>query len=189
MDIPQTSFTGHTFYECHNVLPQNLIKETLAQIDTNKLEVAKALSTEEFDISDYRSSKIQWLHADSWVGGICHNLMMIANQRFFYYDINQWIDGIQITIYEEGDFYEWHTDGVLYPLNVPIDRKLSMSLLLNDDYEGGEIEFQLLPTKRTFKPKAGEGIIFPSWMPHRVLPITKGKRISLVAWLSGPAWR
>ena len=54
--------------------------------------------------------------------------------------------------------------------------------LLNDDYEGGELEFF---QKTKIKPKQGECLIFPSvfLFPHEVLPITSGTRYSFAVWI------
>jgi PKHD-type hydroxylase len=70
-----------------------------------------------------------------------------------------------------------------------IQRKLSIVLALSDktDYEGGE--FKLMPhgvNPNIFKFSKGDLIAFPSWVPHKVEPVTSGKRITLVAWACGP---
>jgi PKHD-type hydroxylase len=70
-------------------------------------------------------------------------------------------------------------------------RKLSLSLLLNDDFEGGEFHINqgnekqpiIVPTKK------GRAILFPSFMIHRVTPVTKGIRRSLVVWVLGPKFQ
>ena len=66
-------------------------------------------------------------------------------------------------------------------------RKLSMSIILNDDYEGGEFEFY--GHKKSIKPTKGTVIVFPSYMVHRVKPVTKGIRYSVVAWFCGEPFR
>ena len=58
-----------------------------------------------------------------------------------------------------------------------------MTIVLNDNYEGGEFEFFL--ETHLIKEKTGTVIVFPSYMVHRVNPITKGTRYSLVAWFVG----
>jgi hypothetical protein len=95
------------------------------------------------------------------------------------YDINQWSDpeGWQILKYEEGHYVENHyDDGKKRP------RTLSMCFYLNEDYEGGEIEFPRLNLK--FKPKENQMIVFPSnyIYNHIVNPVTKGKRYAIVGW-------
>ena len=58
-----------------------------------------------------------------------------------------------------------------------------MTIILNNDYEGGEFEF--FNNKNKIKEKAGTILVFPSYMVHKVNPITKGTRYSLVAWFVG----
>ena len=66
-------------------------------------------------------------------------------------------------------------------------RKLSMSVILNSDYEGGDFEIFGLENKI---PRLEEGsiIVFPSFKEHRVTPVTRGIRYSLVAWFVGPPY-
>lgn len=61
-------------------------------------------------------------------------------------------------------------------------RVLSVLLYLNDDYEGGEIEFRHSNLK--FKPEAGSVLFFPSnfLYVHEVYPVTKGPRYALPNW-------
>ena len=97
---------------------------------------------------------------------------------------------MQITKYQVGGFYEFHKDGNGFTRDVSDKniitynktRKLSMTVVLNDDYEGGEFEFL---GNGTIKEKMGTVIVFPSYMQHRVLPVTKGVRYSLVVWFCG----
>ena len=69
-----------------------------------------------------------------------------------------------------------------------------MTVLLNDDYEGGEFQFATYNQEKctidTAKfNKTGSIIVFPSDMEHRVAPVTKGIRYSLVIWFLGPPFR
>ena len=101
------------------------------------------------------------------------------------FDVWGYHDDFQYTKYYGGDqgHYDWHMD--LGP-NMS-NRKLSCVIQLSDpsDYEGGELEFNLGYTILSV-PK-GKGVItfFPSFLLHRVTPVTKGTRISLVTWLCG----
>jgi len=93
------------------------------------------------------------------------------------------------------DHYEWHNDMVMDVDATPTKkcRKLSMSLVLNDDYDGGSFEVghfskgEILKT--TLPLKKGEIIIFPSQMEHRVNPILRGERKVIVAWAWGPLYK
>jgi PKHD-type hydroxylase len=70
-------------------------------------------------------------------------------------------------------------------------RKISISIPLNDasEYEGGVLELNQGSTIVRMNQKAGLPVIFPSWLTHRVSPVTRGRRYSLVAWVRGPNWR
>ena len=73
-------------------------------------------------------------------------------------------------------------------------RKISVSAILNDDYEGGEMLFRFLNEKSelaeiAIQPKKGDLVIFPSYLDHKVAPVTKGIRYSVVAWFGGPPFK
>ena len=93
------------------------------------------------------------------------------------------------------DHYEWHNDMVQDVDAKPTKkcRKLSMSLILNDDYAGGSFEVghfhrgEILKT--TMPLKKGEIVVFPSQMEHRVNPILSGERKVIVAWAWGPLYK
>ena len=77
-------------------------------------------------------------------------------------------------------------------LNGEYIRKLSFSIQLSDpeDYEGGELEFNVNNEERFFAPnKKGTVIIFDSRIQHRVLEVKSGVRKSLVGWVVGPRWK
>jgi PKHD-type hydroxylase len=68
-------------------------------------------------------------------------------------------------------------------------RKISMTLLLSDPstFEGGELEF--MDEGRMLKLQQGQAVFFASWLQHRVKPVTKGERYSLVMWFGGPPFK
>ena len=106
----------------------------------------------------------------------------------------------QITRYKKGGFYNFHRDGSgdhLSAYNNPQNafmhghvRKLSMSVMLNDNFDGGAFEFAAYSKEECvvtpIEATAGSVIVFPSSMEHRVAPVTKGIRYSLVTWFVGP---
>jgi|TARA_R110001592_G_scaffold336910_1_gene622657 PKHD-type hydroxylase len=105
-------------------------------------------------------------------------------------------ESYQIGKYEVGDFYDKHIDGLGTEGTKIIDpsrknlhnktRKLSVSVNLNNDYEGGDlILYHVGPVKQ----KTGNITFFPSYLPHEVTPVTKGTRYSLVMWFLGNPWR
>ena len=67
-------------------------------------------------------------------------------------------------------------------------RKLSFTVLLNDDFEGGE--FEIHTTQKTvLELKKKDVVVFHADTPHRVKPVTKGTRHSLVGWIQGPPYK
>ena len=92
------------------------------------------------------------------------------------------INQIDLLKYTPGGKYETHTD---HFTNTP--RHLSVIINLNDDYEGGDLTFTDQNEKEIKTLKLGKGsmVFFPSnfMYPHRIQPITKGTRYSIVAWL------
>lgn len=92
----------------------------------------------------------------------------------------------QLLSYGIGGKYDEHNDcedWINGKLQKIVSRDITMIWYLNDDYEGGELEFTQL--QLTFKPKRGDMIIFPSYyeFTHKVHPVTSGLRCSLVTWL------
>ena len=115
--------------------------------------------------------------------------MLKANGNHFGFDGMRLTEPGQFTHYLEGGFYEWHMDNDVLGKHQPPVRKISMTLLLSDPstFEGGELEF--MSKGKTAKLKQGQAIFFSSWLQHRVKPVTKGERYSLVMWFGGPAFK
>jgi len=113
------------------------------------------------------------------------------NESYYGFNLNGY-SSFQYTTYtaEQKGRYDWHMDmslGGHYGDQVDT-RKLSMSLLLNDDFEGGEFQLNLGKEEDsvTAEMTKGRAIFFPSFVLHRVKPITKGVRKSIVIWVVGP---
>lgn len=192
----------------------DIVEEEIKEFDTyaqeSKVGGSKGGQVDE----DIRSSKNAWIPTTHWVGGLVWHYIKMANDQNFLYDLNH-IDGhsMQYTIYEENKFYTWHIDEGLRELHKPeavnnrdnelvvrdflvknteTVRKLSVVLQLSDpeDYEGGNLELKDEAGQNYFAPRErGTIIIFDSRTQHQVLPVTKGLRKSLVAWVVGPRWK
>ena len=143
---------------------------------------------------DLRTSDIKWINNDGLeiVRGIVGPYMIAANEQAGWKFIINHMQNSQLTRYNEGEFYTWHRDGGSDHLFNSGDwvRKISMTVCLNDDYEGGELQMcSYGRTEHTIEaPPQGKGtiIVFPSFMDHQVTPVTKGVRYSLVTWFTGP---
>ena len=115
--------------------------------------------------------------------------MLKANNNHFGFEGMQLTEPGQFTHYLTGGFYEWHMDNDVAGKHQPPVRKISMTLLLSDPstFEGGELE--IMSKGKTAKLKQGQAMFFASWLQHRVKPVTKGERKSLVMWFGGPSFK
>ena len=141
-----------------------------------------------------RKSEIFWSY-DQWIFDYIWKYMDVYNEiTGLRYDISG-VESIQITKYEKGDYYDFHFDGKGSHKNVVYEkvRKISMTIQLNEDYEGGEFKVawcdkgQLLT--ETLGKSKGTIILFPSILEHCITPVTSGTRYSLVAWFIGEPFK
>ncbi len=112
-----------------------------------------------------------------------------ANLNHFGFGDIQITEQAQFTEYPEGGFYDWHMDCDIAMAHEPPVRKISMTLLLSPEnqFEGGDLEL-MTPGKKA-KLKQGHAVIFASFINHRVAPVTRGVRQSLVMWFGGTPFR
>jgi PKHD-type hydroxylase len=141
-------------------------------------------------ISDYRRSNISFMFPSAYTEWIFYRLEhAIENlNTFFGFEIDGMGEGIQFTEYNAPDgHYNWHCD-VGEPANV---RKLSITVELSDpnDFEGGQLELNPTGKIAQIDKVRGRATAFPSYMLHRVTPVTSGTRYSLVVWVAGPPFK
>ena len=159
------------------------------------------------DLKKKRNSDIVWMN-DRWIYREIQPYIHQANRNAgwnFEWDFSE---SCQFTKYTKDQFYDWHCDSWDRPYirehaNDPSHgkiRKLSVTVTLSDpkDYKGGELEFDFRQNdpdkKRQIRkckeilPK-GSLVVFPSFVWHRVCPVTKGERNSLVIWNLGYPFR
>ena len=145
----------------------------------------------------YRKSIISWIPFAKAIPiyQVIRNWMEITNTNYFGFDTVQLSEQGQYAEYSKDGFYNWHMDSNTEMAAMPTVRKISMTLLLSDpkDFEGGELELfcgdTLDSEKNKFKLKQGYAVFFASFLLHRVMPIIKGNRKSLVMWFGGSPLR
>ena len=142
----------------------------------------------------YRTSTIRWIPRESVFVSLYEAIataIFNLNQAYFGYDLTV-VENMQFTTYvgEAKGFYEWHMDTGLNP-PTDIARKLSLTVQLSDPagYEGGDLELWADRGPLIARKEQGLGILFPSPTLHRVQPVVRGTRHSLVAWARGPRFR
>ena len=168
----------------------NKIYNDVAFIPFQKAGTGESNENEDTSV---RSSQIKWVHATqewSWLYDKLMAMITEANNSLWKFNLYGALDAIQYTEYHasENGHYGWHQDigpGVLST------RKISLTVQLSDptEYEGGYLEYFKGgdPNTNAIKVDRHQGLvfIFPSFMLHRVTPITKGVRRSFVLWVGG----
>ena len=179
----------------HYVWWENVFDE--GQLDwlqglAKKAEKPAVVGRGEGEIEDeIRRTKIRWLHLDPETQFVFTSVGLSAqeaNTINWNFDLTHTTDYIQLANYtSEGEgHYGWHQD-----FGADTIRKLSYVLQLSrpDEYEGGELQLQCGSTIETIPKERGRITMFPSWVFHRVTPVTKGARQTLTTWLLGPELR
>ena len=112
-----------------------------------------------------------------------------TNLNHFGFGDIQITEQAQFTEYPEGGFYDWHMDCDVNMEHEPPVRKISMTLLLSPEnqFEGGDLE--LMAPGKFIKLKQGHAIMFASFLNHRVNPVIRGVRQSLVMWFGGTPFK
>ena len=153
----------------------------------NKLDLGLAkVGTDEERIDEtIRKTVIGFFSGGSWVSSICDRYAHQANKSAWNFHISGQQEP-QFTKYEKDQFYDFHEDSSKFENNM---RKLSLTISLSnpDTYDGGEFEF-FDGTKPDIKDQ-GTVIVFPSFVRHRVTPVTRGIRYSLVNWFVGKQFK
>lgn len=178
-----------TFYYFNNFFKDEyidrldkLIKEnyTFSKGKTGSTELG--MDTDSYKTNNRNIAYIDWNKKTEWLYELLFPLSLQANDEIFNFDIDYVTDPLHYVIYpENGGHLTWHTDISKFSMN---RRKLAMTVQLSspDDYSGGEFEiwngekFEEVPRQK------GDIIVFPTFLMHRVKPVTKGKRKCLVFW-------
>tara|TARA_R110002124_G_scaffold87987_1_gene226113 strand:+ start:776 stop:1408 length:633 start_codon:yes stop_codon:yes gene_type:complete len=188
---------------CDDIIKYSLSKnESMAR--TGGYDNKKLNEDEIRNLKNKRNSDVVWLN-EGWIYKELQPYIHKANKKAgwnFEWDRSE---SCQFTKYKHNQYYDWHCDSWAKPYDKPNNpdngkiRKLSMTCQLTDgsEYEGGELEFDFrnydpnmrdefkhLKQAKEILPK-GSIIVFPSFVYHRVKPVTKGTRYSLVMWNLG----
>jgi PKHD-type hydroxylase len=135
-------------------------------------------------IRDCRRRNI-WPHEAPWLMRRLQDVVSYSNANNFGFNLDGFAEGLQFTEYNAPHGkYEYHIDQIIGG----IVRKLTVVVQLSnpEDYEGGDLQLQLGHAEPfTFPRDRGMVIMFPSFYLHRVTPVTRGTRYSLVGWVTG----
>ena len=172
------------------IVPDSFCDSIIAEGESSNITKAEIKDGDK----NNRSSKVSRLDNKKLQSSL-RNLVQLANDESNWNFSLREFEPLQYSIYNVGDHYDWHIDSHKKPYDNGLIRKLSFTLCLNDDYEGGDFRIsQPHPNQdkvivESFKPKKGTMIVFPSHIWHKVGEVTKGTRKSLVGWVVGKQWQ
>ena len=135
-----------------------------------------------------RDVNIKFLYEDyNWINAMMCGYGLFANCKNFKYELSKCdVEGVQLSQYKIGQFYNKHVDFNGNPETKSHTRKLSMSVQLSEDnYEGGDLIIYYSGEKYIAPKSKGTVIVFDSKLTHEVTSVTKGERYSLVKWFHG----
>jgi len=173
--------------EVKKIIPESLCKKIIAYFDNNYID-AETFGGMNKDVRNCLTRSV--LNPTSFGQTICSNAI---KEKIFecvsHYktkhkvDINR-ISQLDLLKYEKNNFsagYNFHEDFG----DRAMERHLSISICLNNEYEGGEFVFDLPNEKMAVPQNVGDAVIFPSnfMFPHQVNKITKGTRYALIGWV------
>jgi PKHD-type hydroxylase len=186
--IPEKDYTGTDHVETPSIFFDKFISDDwcdkLVAMNDRKLTSTGGTFGA---VDNVRKSEIAWMREDEDRPLFDRVMDSALKSNWWGYDTYGFSDGAQYTIYDankqDGPHYDWHKDtGPGYH-----HRKMSFVILLTDGFEGGELEVSHRDGN-VLKNK-GSAVLFPSINYHRVKPVTRGVRKSLVFWIAGPKLR
>lgn len=137
----------------------------------------------------HRSSLLTWISPGQKANWLYHRvaLLFLHANRAYRLALSGLAEPLQFARYGEAGYFDWHSDMGVHDTS---GRKLSLTVQLvpPERYDGGDLEFLALPG-RAAPRDPGTAVLFPAYLPHRVTPVRRGQRLSLVAWAYGPALR
>jgi len=186
-------------------IPKNLIDDTLRYIDIESMKKAEIKNNDVGDlnegksiISENRTSSVTFIKNNEIMDRWLKVAQKVNKEMGWDYTLNA-IEPLQYGEYDISEQYSWHVDQHNKPYKNGAIRKMSFSVFLNDDYEAGNFDLEIkgpmenqldrCVTFRGQKIPAGTALFFQSDFWHRVRPVTKGVRKSLVGWVLGPKWK
>lgn len=182
-------FVDYVWYK--NLFNEVEVKNILSLWDSNLVKEAEVnADNTRITRDDLRKSEVMFIapSGNEWVYDKLSAASIQANSNRYKFEITGFQTELQLASYGPQQFFEWHMD---FGTGNVSNRKLSISVQLSDpdEYEGGELQFMINQNIFTATKEKGTAIIFPSFGLHRVTPVTKGVRKSIVGWISGPPYR
>lgn len=189
---PTFGISEHSFVTWDNGFSEEELTKLISYCDS--LPKQKGTIDKEATQEQVRNSEVAWINLNNESQWIYERLAYIAGQlngQFYKFDIHGFNEEFQYTVYDSKylGHYTWHQDYNTQNRGSP--RKLSLVLQLSDpsEYEGGDLEILASGQPTSVKKEKGFVVVFPSFMLHRVTPVTSGIRKTLVVWICGNSFK
>ena len=184
-------------YTIQDCFTQNELNKLYKGINTLPYKRAKSTKNSDNYNTLQRKSQIKWIYQTPdwyWLYKRLNHFIINANKDTWDFNLSYFIDNIQYTEYDSSDHghYEWHLDIGEGKASL---RKISLTIQLSNpnEYEGGDLEFftggEYQKDILKFNKEYNTAVLFPSYLLHRVTPVTRGIRKSLVIWVGGTQFR
>ena len=170
------------------VSPEELSKaeEEFAAVESKKATMGTEGET--LDLST-RDTTVSFIDINHWFGLKMNDFAIQANKicKWGFHLENH--EAVQYAEYGPAQHYNWHVD-TFFLSGKDVDRKVTVVCLMNDPsaFEGGQFQIRF-NQEYTAPLQKGTIIAFPSFLEHRVIPITSGVRYSATMWVNGPRFR
>jgi len=191
--VGQTNQIQHfdNCYAVHNAITEAFCNKLIQEYSKPEVEKELPFIGEGRDLEkninlDIRNVARLQLPLYAGIGATLTSIGLNVNHDFWQYDITH-SNQAEFLMYDIKGKYETHVDTFHARSNET--RKLTILAFLNDDFEGGKF-YLSVEQNRIYPPQSkGTVLVFPSFMPHGVEPVTKGIRYSVVAWMVGPYFK
>ena len=195
------SFLTHNSIRVESAFSEEEVDLIVASLQAGEKEQGQIGGTIESEtLLKVRSSKVYFINYSkeySWLFDKFNKIIQNVNEEYYNFDLNGY-DYIQYSEYlaSENGHYDYHIDLMMDMIPQKdydfLYRKLSFTLCLNQqgtDYSGGDFKIKTGTEEPSVKLNKGDMIVFPSFILHKVEPVTEGVRKSLVGWVTGPKFK
>lgn len=181
-------FCEFVYYE-HAFLSHEV--EKVRQLWKDNEAIKAELGGEELHKDSLRKTAVLGIEnelAHEWIYHKLGQLAVQSNNERYWFDLLGFREALQLMHYGHGGLFDWHLD---FGPGVSSERKLSLTVQLSDpeDYEGGDLEFRINEKVVKAPRTKGTVVVFPSFIMHRVTPVIRGERMSIVGWVGGNPFR
>lgn len=164
----------------------------LAFVEFKTIEPRDATMGAEGETSDAtnRNTTVRFSDKENWFGKQMFQFGTKANFDCKWHFHLTDFEAVQFAEYGPGQHYNWHMD-TFFLCNKGYDRKVTVVCLMNDpsEFEGGELILRFNEQDYPVPLKKNSVIAFPSFVQHKVTPVTSGVRYTAAMWINGPEFR